>query len=52
MKKFIQHLTKNWIAKLICLIVATIVWFLIDKQLGDDQPRLYRDTLHNDTWPD
>lgn len=51
MKKLINLLINNWVAKLISLIIAVVIWFLIDSQIKY-QPRLYKKTLHQDTWTD
>ena len=30
-------LSKNWIAKILCLLLATGIWFLIKSNLGEPQ---------------
>ena len=51
MKKAIKFLTKNWISKLVSLIIAVVVWFLINEQLGYNS-RFVRDAMQNETWTD
>ena len=48
MKKLIVRLTKNWLPKLIALIIAIVVWFLINKQLTDT-PKVYKNMLYEES---
>ncbi len=52
MKKLIHFFTHNGIAKLISLIAAVIIWFLINKQVESRDSRVLRGTMQNESWTD
>ena len=51
MKKLFKVMTKNWFSKLISLILAVVIWFLIRQQVVQE-PFSYRAPIPGAQWTD
>ena len=51
MKLLVNLITKNWLSKLISLIIAIVIWFLIRQQVNYE-PFIIREPIPNAQWTD
>ncbi len=51
MKKLVDLVARNWFSKLISLILAVVIWFLIRQQVNYE-PFIIREPIPNAQWTD
>jgi len=51
MKKLVDLVARNWFSKLVSLILAVVIWFLIRQQVNYD-PFIIREPIPNAQWTD
>ena len=52
MKKLFKTITQNWVLKLISLILAVVIWYLIRQQVNYYDPLPIREAIPNAQWTD